>query len=98
MTTNKSIEPKLVKISEELQVGYGSLFGKSRKHYFVRIRYCVWYYLNKILEYEHKEIASLFNKDHSTIGYGIRQAGFRKENYNDYKTIYRTIKRIFEAL
>lgn len=92
-----SIEPRLVKISEALQVPYSSFYGKSRRQALINIKFCIWFYLRKVLRYRLKDISKAFNRNHSTVSYGIKMAGFRKETYPEYQAIYKIIESIFEA-
>lgn len=96
----QAIQPKLVKITEDIQLQFGILFGHSRKADIVRLRYCIWYYLKNILNYSEKEIAFYFQKARKTVYYGIEQAGLRKtdKQFQDYNDTYQFIKRRFESL
>lgn len=92
------IEPRLVEIAKQLQISYSSLFGTSRRHAIVSVRYCIWLYLHHKLEYSQESIGSIFKKNPSSVCYGIFHAGYRAEKRKDYKEIYTMVKNIFESL
>lgn len=94
----KGIEPKLVALSEQLQIPYGIFFRRSNKQNIVDIRFCLWKYLNKESGYNQSCISRFFNRHPSTVNGGIKNANFRLEHYNDYKAIYKMITKIFESM
>ncbi len=95
---NPNIIEKIVRLTDYIQITYGSLFSKNRKQDIVRIRYCLWLYLFRILKMEPKQIALEFKKDRSTVLYGIDMASFRTVHWSDYSSLWKEINSIFEDM
>lgn len=95
---NPNTIEKIFRLTDNLQLTYGSLFSKNRKHDIVRIRYCLWLYLFRILKMEPKQIAIEFKKDRSTVLYGIEMASFRTVYWSDYSSLWKEINSIFEDM
>lgn len=94
MTIN--IEPELTRLTDSLQITFTSLLGKSRKPLLVRIRYCVWAFLETNKQIPRKHLAEFFNKNRSTVQYGIESANFRRQFWPEYISTYKLITSYLE--
>lgn len=72
---DKDLSLKISKIlSKEYEVDVQELFGKKREHHITKVRFMAWYTLKNNYEMSFSKIARIFDRDHSSIIYGIKKA------------------------